>query len=269
MPRELVTRSDLRRALAVNAVTRPVNVAVPAAVVVAAILLDAGWLVAIAVLCFVALAVLTFLDEGEAERVGARIYARRRGAVAAAAPAPAPADEPELAPDIADRIDAARAAQADIERAIAEGDLPADDIRDEVAELLTTLMPIAVRADRVADYLAGHPPRDVQARIAALRERPAAGDSSRARTVAALEDQLRAIRRLEGQHAGLLDEMDHVVASLEALHAEVVTLGAAGDDWRRADVAGQVRALREGVQVLSGGMEEAYAETRSAGARAT
>ena len=267
MPGDLVTRSDLRRALAVNAVTRPVNVAVPAAVVVAALLLDAGWLVAIAALCFVALAVLTFLDEGEAERVGARIYARRRDAPTAAVHAPA--DEPELAPDIADRIDAARAAQADIERAITDGDLPADDIRDEVAELLTALMPIAVRADRVADYLAGHPPRDVQARIATLRESPAAGDSSRARTVAALEDQLRAIRRLEAQHAGLLDEMDHVVASLEALHAEVVTLGAADDDWRRADVAGQVRALREGVQVLSGGMEEAYADTRSAGARAT
>ena len=92
MARELVTRSDLRRALAVNAVTRPVNVAVPAAVVVAALLLDASWLVAIAVLCFVALAVLTFLDEGEAERVGARIYARRRDAPTAAVPAPA--DEP-------------------------------------------------------------------------------------------------------------------------------------------------------------------------------
>jgi hypothetical protein len=267
MARELVTRSDLRRALAVNAVTRPVNVAVPAAVVVAALLLDAAWLIAIAVVCFVALASLTFLDEREAERVGARIYARRREAGAGAGPAPA--DDPELAPEIADRIDAARAAQADIERAIADGDLPADDIRDEIAELLTTLMPIAVRADRVADYLTAHPARAVEARITTLGEAPAAGDSSRARTIAALEDQLRAIRRLEGQHAGLLDEMDHVVASLEALHAEVVTLGAADDEWRRADVAGQVRALREGVQVLSGGMEEAYADTRSAGARAT
>jgi hypothetical protein len=266
MSRELVTRSDLRRALAANAVTRPVNVAVPAAVVVAAILLDAAWLVAIAVVCFVALAGLTFLDEREAERVGAQLYARRREVAPAV---PAPTDDPELAPEIADRIDAARAAQADIERAIADGDLPADDIRDEVDELLTALMPIAVRADRVADYLTAHPARAVEARIATLREAPAAGDSSRARTITALEDQLRAIRRLETQHAGLLDEMDHVVASLEALHAEVVTLGAADDEWRRADVAGQVRALREGVQVLSGGMDEAYAETRSAGARAT
>ena len=61
--------------------------------------------------------------------------------------------------------------------------------------------------------------------------------------------------------------MDHVVASLEALHAEVVTLGAAEDEWHQRNVAGQVRALREGVQVLSGGMEEAYAETRASGAR--
>ena len=47
MARDLVTRSDLRRALALNAVTRPVNVLVPAAVAVAAAVIGAPWLLAI------------------------------------------------------------------------------------------------------------------------------------------------------------------------------------------------------------------------------
>jgi hypothetical protein len=257
MGRDLVTRSDLRRALAVNAVTRPMNVAVAAVVAVAGIALGATWLVAVAVVCFIALAALTFFDEKEAERVGDRVYAARRVTPEPAAPA-----LPPLAPEIAARLDAARAAQADIERAIVDADLPAGDIREEVGELLATLTPIAVRADRVADYLAAHPAREVEARIAALGGGTGA-DTTRARTIAALEDQLAAIRRLRGQHEQLLGEMDHVVASLEALHAEVVTLGAAEDEWHQREVVGQVRALREGVQLMSGGMEEAYAETRS------
>jgi predicted nucleic acid-binding Zn-ribbon protein len=264
MARDLVTRADLRRALALNAVTRPVNVLVPAAVAVAAAVIGAPWLLAIAVVCFVALVAFTFFDEREAERVGERVYARHRAELAGGRPLDEPPTVPPLAPAIAARLDAARAAQAEIDRAVDDADLPAADIREEVAELLATLTPIAVRADRVADYLASHPARDVERRIAALRREPAGADSARRRTIAALEDQLAAIGRLRGQHDGLLGEMDHVVASLEALHAEVVTLGAAEDEWSRRNVAGQVRALREGVQALSGGMEEAYAETRSA-----
>jgi hypothetical protein len=253
---DLVTRSDLRRALAVNAVTRPVNVLVPAAVVVAALLLGVPWLIAVAVAVFASLAAITFFDENEAARVGDRVYAARRTRVVEPPPT-AP-----LTPEIAARLDAARAAQADIEEAIADAELPAVAIRDEVAELVAALAPTAARADRVADYLAGHPAAEVERRIAQLG-RTAGGDPTRARTVAALEDQLVAIARLRAQYGQLMGQIDHVVASLEALHAEVVTLGAAEDEWHQRNVVGQVRALRDGVNVLSGGMEEAYAETRS------
>ncbi|MEA2383705.1 MAG: hypothetical protein QOH72_3676 [Solirubrobacteraceae bacterium] len=259
---DLVTRADLRRALAINAVTRAVNVLVPAAVVVAALLLGAPWLLAVAVACFVALAAMTFFDEDEAARVGEGVYAHRR----ALPPEPEPARAP-LSPDIADRLDAARAAQADIEAAIADADLPGEAIREEVAELVAALAPTAARADRVADYLAGHPAADVERRISRL-ERSPTNDPNRARTTAALRDQLAAIDRLRTQYDEFIGEMDHVVASLEALHAEVMALGAAEDEWHRREVVGQVRALRDGVQVLSGGMEEAYAETRTSARRA-
>ena len=49
---EIVTRqaarTRLRRALVVNALAKPVNLVVPAAVVVAAVATGAGWLVAVA-----------------------------------------------------------------------------------------------------------------------------------------------------------------------------------------------------------------------------
>jgi uncharacterized coiled-coil protein SlyX len=258
---DLVTRTDLRRALAINAATRPVNVLVPTAVVIAALVLGVPWLIPVAVLCFAVLAAMTFFDEDEAARIGEGVYAHRR----AMAREPEPASAP-LSPEIAVRLDAARAAQADIEAAIAEGDLPAEAIREEVAELVAALAPTAARADRVSDYLAGHPAGDVETRIAQL-ERSAASDPNRERTIAALRDQLAAIDRLRGQYDRFVGQMDHVVASLEALHAEVLALGATEDEWHGREVAGQVRALREGVRVLSGGMEEAYAETRTSARR--
>jgi len=77
--RQLVTRTDLRRGLVINALTKPINVVVPAAVVVAGLLIGVTWLIAVAVAVYAVLAVLTFFDEGEAEKVGKRLYGDRGG----------------------------------------------------------------------------------------------------------------------------------------------------------------------------------------------
>jgi hypothetical protein len=252
---DLAPRPDGDRALAVDAATRPTNIAIGAVVAVAGIVLATPWLIGVALACYAALVSMTFLDESRADRTGGRVDADRDEP-----PLQLAADAPPLAPEIAARLDAAHAARGAIEQAIADADLPAGDIRDEMDALLATPAPIAVKADRVGDYLASHPARDVQSRIAAL----GADDRERARTLATLQGRLAAIRRVRATYDGLLDEMDRVVAWLEALHDEVVALGAADDESQQREVAGQVRALREGVQVLSGGMEEAYAETRSA-----
>src|SRR3954454_24987141 len=78
--RQLVTRTDLRRGLVVNALTKPINVVVPAAVAVAALLIGVTWLIAVAVVVYAVLAVLTFFDEDEAEKVGKQAYGDRGGA---------------------------------------------------------------------------------------------------------------------------------------------------------------------------------------------
>jgi hypothetical protein len=64
--RTLAERSPLG-ALAVHALTRPVNLAIAAAVAVAAVVL-AAWLFAVAAAAYVALSAITFFDEAEAER---------------------------------------------------------------------------------------------------------------------------------------------------------------------------------------------------------
>ena len=75
-----ITRTDLRRALAVNALTKPVNVLVPAAVVVAAVIIGAWWLWVVAIVVFAVLCAQTFFDEDEAKKVGDRTYGRERPA---------------------------------------------------------------------------------------------------------------------------------------------------------------------------------------------
>ena len=237
-----LTRSDRRRALAVNARHAPRSTSRSPPPSSSRHPARGGWLIAIAAVCFVALAVLTFLDEHEAERVGARIYAA--GARRSRRPSPPPADDPELG--AGDRRPHRR-------RAGGAGRHRARDRRRRPPGRRHPRRDRRAADHAHADRRPGRPrrrlprpPTPARRRGAhhALREAPAPatraarGRSPRSRTSSAPSAP-------PGPHAGLLDEMDHVVASLEALHAEVVTLGAADDEWRRADVAGQVaRAAR-------------------------
>jgi hypothetical protein len=118
----------LRRAL-----THPVNVLVPAGVVVAGALAGAAWLTVVAIVCWVALVGMSYLDNE--------------------VPAPAPEASP-LAPAIAARVHAAVAACAGIRTAIAASDAPLDDVADEVDGLLGAIRANAARAQRIHEFLA-------------------------------------------------------------------------------------------------------------------
>src|SRR3954470_15426592 len=80
---ELVTRGALARRLAVNAATKPLNVAVLGGLIVAGIALNLILVVgAIAIVAYLVLVALTFFDADEAQRIGAELYAGRRRPVA-------------------------------------------------------------------------------------------------------------------------------------------------------------------------------------------
>jgi hypothetical protein len=259
---ELITREDLRRRLAVNATTRPVNLLVPVAVGAAAVVLGAWWLAVVAVACYAALVAVTFFDEEEAGRVGKRLYDRRRRSERRVPEV----DPAELAEPIRERVEAALYAQSLIDETMHASDMPLDDMADEVDDLVAAMTSIAGHANRVHDYLDTRDPDQLRRRIATLRGIDNL-DRTQQRTLAALQDQLRAIERLRENLNRFLGEMDHLVASLEAMHAQVVTMATAPDDVAREDVADQVRDLREQVTLMSDGVDEAFAETRVGGAR--
>jgi hypothetical protein len=240
------SRADLRRALAVNALTKPLNVLVGAGVAVAGLLLGAAWLVAVALIFWLALSTATFFDAREAQRVGERMRSARR-----ARPPPRRAREPAtFAPPIAARVRAASAARASIRAAIDGAASPLEDVAAEVDALVDAMEADAIRAQRIHDFLAKESP-------AALERRMAHEPNDAVR--AALGAKLKAVVRVQERQDRLLAELDQVVVTLETVQAEILATGGLDDQA----LAGQVSALRENVQVIGAGLEEAFAETRA------
>lgn len=238
------TRSELQRALAVNALTKPVTVVVGAAVAVAAIVLGAPWLLIIAVGAYAALATLTFFDENEAERVGNQAYGKSHGALAATS-----VDPGTLAPEIRAQLDAARAEQALIIGTITESELSFADVRDEVAQLVAALEGAAGRAQRLYAYLVTQDRAGLRRRITELEE---AGDGP---TAAALRGQATEVGRLETMLRGAYGEMEQVNASLKTVHARLVGLAVSSQASGEAELVGDVRELRERVHTLTEGLQ--------------
>jgi hypothetical protein len=234
MARPPDTREDLRRALVVNALTKPLNVLVPALVVVAGSVLGAGWLAAVALLCWLALAAVTFFDEDEAARVG-----KRRRAAARPPSAPAVAAAPPQTPAIAQRVEDAHAAADAIREAVRDAELPLGDVTEEVDALVGLIERQAARADRMQRYLAEHalPP-------------------------SAPEAQLLALGRLRTRHEELLDEIRRAGSALDTVHAEVLAADGLEQRAAREALAGRVADLQVKVRVVSDGVDEAFEETR-------
>jgi len=238
-----VSRSDLRRALVVNALASPVNVLVPTAVLIAGVLIGAWWLAVVALICWLALAAHTFFDEGTAQRVGARVHASARAAKRA------PVSPGAYTPLIGGRVKAAIAARAAIQQAIAAG-APLPDVSREVDALVAAMEADAQRAQRIHQFLAG------QESAASLERRIAQETHPDVR--AALESKYRAFARLRERLSRLMAEMDEVVATLQTIQAEIF----AAEEVEEQVLATRVSELRENVELVAAGLEEAYAETR-------
>jgi prefoldin subunit 5 len=231
--------------MSASALTNRANVAVAAAVAVAAVALGTWWLLLVAAIAYAGLTAVSVRDE---RRALAHRDARRAPAVGAG-----------LSPPVAARVRAGIAAADAVRAAISDADVPLDDVAEEVAELQASIEALAARADGVHRYLAAHDPAKVRARMEA---EAAADDTVRGRLAEALGAQLQALGRLRGQLDRLLAEMDHVTVSLEAIHAAVLGMAAAAGDWEGRDLSSRVGDLQAKVAVLGEGLDEVYAETR-------
>jgi hypothetical protein len=257
MSSDLVTRPALVRALAVNAATRRLNLAVPLAVGAAAVLLQTVWLLPLAVVVYVALAVSTFFDADEAERVGRVAYERRRLVQQPAL------DAATLSPQIARKLGRARAEETRIREAIERAPLPRYDVLDEVARLMVGLEKLAARAQQIQSYLDEQDDAGVRERLRRFRSvdpEDAAVTHASSQAAAALEEQLAVTAELERHLARFDAQMEHAAASLAAIHGQIVRMGAAEEAVAQRDVASDVRSLRRDVNVIADALRETYDE---------
>jgi hypothetical protein len=256
--RELVTRKTLTRELAVNAVTKPLALTVGAGVAVAAFVVGTPWLLAVAIVAYLALAATTLFDPEEASRVGRDTYRRAK------APEKDRRAFPEaLAPEISALVHRAHVEERRIQRAIEESGLPFADVSIEVEHLMSELERNARRAQALWTYLADQRPFELQRRLQALREERD-GDAemarSRERAAAALEHQLQVGETLRAEYARFDAEVEHLIASLGVVHGELVRISVVDDAIAQDGLAGQVRDLRRRVGAVADGMSEAAKE---------
>ena len=258
---ELVTRGALARRLAVNAATKPLNVAVLGGLIVVGIVLDLIVVVGvIAIVAYLVLVALTFFDAEEAKRVGDELYAGRRPGGRDRAPA---LDHGTLEPRIAALDQQARETAAGIRDAIAQADHPFDDVAADVDALVAAMDTSARRAQLISSTLAGQARagQDVaglERTIADLRGR--ADDADVRALVSDLEAQRDATARLEDRLERFEVGMRRICASLGLLRTRLVEMSASEEEAAQRDLARQSRELRERTDLLAEAMAEVFAD---------
>jgi chromosome segregation ATPase len=258
---ELVTRGALARRLAVNAATKPLNVAVLGGLIAVGIVLNLVVVVgAIAIVAYLVLVALTFFDAEEAERIGNELYAGRRGRRDGTAPA---LDVGTLEPRIAALVQQARETAAGIRDAIAQADHPFDDVAADVDALVAAMDTSARRAQLISSTLAGQARagQDVaglERTIADLRGR--ADDADVRALVADLEAQRDATARLQERLERFEVGMQRICASLGLLRTRLVEMSASEEEAAQRELARQSRELRERTDLLAEAMAEVFAD---------
>ena len=254
MPYQPVTRQVLARELALNAATKPLNVAVPAAVAAAGFLLDSPWLLPFAVVVYIAMLVATFFDGDEAERIGRQTYDRARSARRPQL------DTSRFAPPIAEKLELARAEEERIRIAAQDAPLLADPTHD-VSRLLDDLDRLAEAAQRIYLYLEDQDARAVPQRLRLLRAGHTVDPQEAAaneQAVGALEAQLVVADELDQQLRRFYAHMEHITASLTTIHGQIVRLTVTEELAAHDELATQVRNLRIEASTAADALRDAY-----------
>jgi hypothetical protein len=243
----MASRSELRRELAVNAATKPLAIAAPAAVLVVGLLLHVLVVaVPVAILAYAALVLQTFFDEDEAEKVGRSLHPK---------PERVALDASTLDPEIARPLLQARGTAAAIRRAVDESDQSLDDVVADVDGLVVAMETSARRAQLIASTLAGQDVGALEARIARLSPDQDADVQALVRDLQAQRDSIVRLRdRLERFGVG----MERICASLSLLQTRVAEMSASEEAAAQRELGAQARELRERTDLLAESMAEAF-----------
>jgi len=246
------SRSDFNRALMLNALLDPFAIVLLAVVAVAGILLGAlGILLPVGLVLYGAAAARTYFDEDVANRVLERERGKRRDELESGEKRIDPAT---LAPPIAGLLHGALQRESRIREAVEGAELPYTEVLDEVDGFVRTMEGTARRAQLLYDALAESPPAAVEERLGQLDP----GDATKTELIAALTNQLKVQRKMEGQLQGFYDEMEKILIELDTVRGNLVSVSASTDAANQQQLAADVRGLREEVGALAEGMSEAY-----------
>jgi hypothetical protein len=249
------SRAELNRLLMTNAVTKPLNVVIPAAVAVGGIAAGISVIgVIVAVVAWIALSAITYLDEDEAARVAEEQRSRRRAALDKRSPRVTP---DQLAPPVAEHLRQVLAQEARIREAIDRAELPFAEVSDEVDGFVRVAERTAQRAELLYEYLADEDPARVDRRLAEVR-----GDPSKKPLAEALTAQVTALRRAESKLDDFYTEMERVAVELGNIRGQLLSVSAASEAESQRDLAAGVRDLREQIGAVADGMSEVL-EARS------
>jgi hypothetical protein len=248
-----LTRGELNRLLIANALTKPLpNILVPALIAAGGLVIGIGaFALVIAVICWVALAAITYFDGDEAERVADTARARRRAAL------PPRVRLGVLAPPIGRRLAAVEAEQTALSAAIERADLPFDEVAREADVFVRAAEKTASRAQLLYEYLSDHDPSVAEQRLESLR---GSDDPSKRALRDALEAQAGALRRGADQLDRFYTEMERIAVELGNVRAELLAVSAASEAAGQERLAADVRDLREQMSSVAAGMSEALSE---------
>jgi chromosome segregation ATPase len=252
MAREPYRRSEFNRALIANALADPFNVVLLAVMLAAGFVIGTPVLMAgVAGVVYLGAAARTYLDEGEANQVLERERGKRRAALESGR---APVVLERLAPEIRRLVEAARVREQRIHSAVSDAELPFDEVAAEVDTFVSAMEATAKRAQLLWDTLADTAPEAVEARL-----RQVEGDPAKAELTEALRHQLDTLRRMERRLEHFYTEMERVLVELDTVRSQLVSVSAAEQSGKQAELAGEVRGLRERMGAVADGMAEAYA----------
>jgi hypothetical protein len=245
------TRGEFNRALVTNALLRPFNVVLLAAMLAAGLLLDILLpLLPVALVVYGIAAARTYFDEEQADKVLARERRERRKELERPA-----LDRESLAEPIRKLLEVAHHREARIREAIERADLPYSEVSAEVDRFVRDMDFAAARAQLLHEALSESPPGWVEQRLGQVR-----GDPEKLELVNALEHQLVVLRRMEGQLRRFYTEMERMLVELETVRANLVSVSASTEAASQNRLAGDVRGLREELSAVAAGMSEAYEE---------
>jgi DNA repair exonuclease SbcCD ATPase subunit len=245
-------RAQYNRALIANALLDPFGIVLLALVLIAGILLGVLPLLApVGAVIYLAAAARTYFDADAANKVLERERSKHRKE--ALGRAPRRIDPGALAPPIARLVSEARARETRIRDAIARAELPYAEVAAEVDGFIAAIDRTAGRAQLLYEALADTPPGNVERRLDEVRREPA-----KAELAEALATQLATLRRMETQLERFYDELERMLVELDTVRSQLVSLSASTESAAQAELAGEVRALRERMGAVADGMSAAY-----------